>query len=165
MPKNAPIAIAMASAATMPAVEPSQVPIGSSVVASVIGREHRLVAELREEERRPDREQRPASRARRAVLVGVAELVTTQRPGREAEEGEPRDDLDGGRRQGEREHRSQQDGPRVHDEGRDRDGDEDRQRPVARGEGERHQLALVAELGEEHDAEGEEEGVHAGSVR
>ena len=41
-----------------------------------------------------------------------------------------------------------------------RDGDEDGQRPVARREGERHELALVSELGEEDDAEREGERVH-----
>jgi hypothetical protein len=36
VPSSAPTAIASASAANIPAVEPSQVPIGHSVVASVI---------------------------------------------------------------------------------------------------------------------------------
>jgi hypothetical protein len=47
---------------------------------------------------------------------------------------------------------------------RQADGDEHRQRPIAGGKGKGHELALVAELGEEDDSEGEKEGVHGGSV-
>jgi len=117
--------------------------------------------------RTPEREAdgHPANRTLATVLFGVAERVPAQRPGRETEEGEAGDHLDGRGRQDEREHRSQEHGSRVDEQGRDRDREQDRHGPVARGEGERHQLALVAELGEEHNAEGEEECVHARSVR
>jgi hypothetical protein len=45
----------------------------------------------------------------------------------------------------------------VHHGGGDRDPDEHRHRPVARGERERHELGLVAQLGDEHHAEADRE--------
>jgi hypothetical protein len=47
----------------------------------------------------------------------------------------------------------------VDDERRDRDTDQDRGGAVATGEGQRHELALVPELGDEDHAETEKEGV------
>jgi hypothetical protein len=43
----------------------------------------------------------------------------------------------------------------VHECGRHRDRQQDRERSVAGGERHRHELALVAELGKEDDAEAE----------
>jgi hypothetical protein len=55
----------------------------------------------------------------------------------------------------------------VDEQGRDADPDEDRQRPKAGGEGQGHELALVAQLGDEDHGEAEQEGLHrpeSGSV-
>jgi hypothetical protein len=56
------------------------------------------------------------------------------------------------------------DGEQVHRRGGHSNADEHRQRPVARGEREGHQLGLVAELGDEYhpeaDGESKQESVH-----
>ena len=44
--------------------------------------------------------------------------------------------------------------------GRSRDPDEDGKRLVAGGEGKRHELTLVAELGNEDHSEAQQQGVH-----
>ena len=53
----------------------------------------------------------------------------------------------------------------MHDEGRDRDRDQHHPGRIAGGEGQGHQLALVAELGEQHDAEAQPECFDHGRLR
>ena len=62
------------------------------------------------------------------------------------------------RRAARAERRAQGDRREVHERGRERDADEHGHRAVAGREAERHQLALVAQLGDEDDAEADEEG-------
>src|SRR5262249_1204029 len=81
----------------------------------------------------------------------------TERPDGEAEEGEGRDEVDEvrGHDRSERHARRHREG--VHDRRRDRDADQDLQGRVARREGQGHELALVAELGDEDHAEAQDE--------
>jgi hypothetical protein len=56
--------------------------------------------------------------------------------------------------------RSERHGAEMNQRRRERDRDEDGHGWKAGRERERHQLALVAELGDEDHAEGQEEGIH-----
>ena len=90
VPRILPTPIAIASAATMPARRPDPRPERPVVRREGDRREHRLVAELGEEERGPDRDDHrsPASSRRAFVLVALVELVAAERPGGE-ERGTP----------------------------------------------------------------------------
>ena len=159
--------MASASAATMPSVEPSQVPnqpywVARVIVASIVlspssARKNATDAATTAE---------PVERSALALLV-VGQRVAAQRPGAEAEERDGRDQRDPARGQGRAEAVADRDGHRVHDRGGDRDADQHRERPVAGGEGQRHELGLVAQLGDEHDAEADgerdQEAVHVGA--
>ncbi len=159
-PSSAPTPMASASAATIPAVEPSQTPIGSLLVASVMVASIVLSPSSARKNAVPMATiaQRVERAARDSSLL--TEVIAADRPGREGKEGEPGHDVDDVRRQSQRERRAQEDRHRVDDQGRDRDRDQHHPGRVAGGEGEGHQLALVAQLGEQHDAEAEPEGVH-----
>ena len=128
------------------------------------GREHRLVAELGEEERGSDGHEHATGRSVPACAARVVVASSSSSP-RRVHAANPRErgawEARKSRRSAGRRRRSLQGGPyRVHDGGRDRDREQDRHRPVPGREGHRHQLALVAELGDEDDAEGNEEGFH-----
>ena len=127
------------------------------------GSEHRLVPELRQEERGPDGEDDRPGRALRLVGLGFVEEIAAQRPGGKDEERDAGDDGDQVGRQGLGDGRAEDDRAQVHQEGRRGDADEHVDRAIAGREGKRHELALVAELGDEDDGEAEQEGVHASS--
>src|SRR4051812_20964672 len=127
-------------------------------------REHGLVAQFGQEERAADGEDGGSGRPLRLVLLFVGELVAAQRPGAEDEEGEAGDQRDpaGGQRGAQTV--ADADRHQVHQRGGHGDADQHRNRLEAGGEGQRHQLRLVTELGHEDDREaqrqGREETVH-----
>ena len=87
VPSSRPTPIASASAATMPSVEPSQVPNSALARRQRDRRQHRLVAELGEEEHDADgQDRRCSSGPRRAALVVVGQRVAAQRPDAEGDE-------------------------------------------------------------------------------
>jgi len=152
----APIAIAMASAMpSRPSTQPGRDrPRRRGVtVASTSCRP------ARPGRTRADGHQRPPA-GPPGRLSSARQLVAAERPGREADERKAGDHLDRRGGQGEREGGAEDDGPGMDDERRDRHGEQDGERPITRRERERHQLALVAELGDEDHAGREQEGVH-----
>jgi hypothetical protein len=120
-------------------------------------REHRLVTELGEEERhRRGEDGRPGGPLGLGPL-SRGEPVAAQGPRAEPDERDGGHQRDPAGRQRTAEAVPDGDGEQVHRRGGKSDADEHRQRPVAGGEREGHQLGLVAQLGDEHHAEADRE--------
>ena len=156
-PATRPTTIAIASAATMPTVEPSQVPNRPCSVASVMVASIVLSPELGQHEQAADGEDHRSVGLVEPLLVVLVEIVAAQRPQREPDERDTRHRLDRAIGQRVADHGADAHRHEMHDAGRDGDADEHGHRGVARREPERHQLALVTELGDEDHAEADEE--------
>ena len=128
-------------------------------------REHRLVADLGEEECDPDGEHDRTRRPIDARAFRLVELVATQGPDPETEERQAAQEAEDVGRDEQPDGLADRDRGEVDERGRRRDPDQDRQRPEPRGERQRHQLALVAELGHEDDGEAQEERFHVSPDR
>ena len=149
--------MASASAATMPTVDPAQVPnhslcVASVTVASIVlspssASRNATVTAITAERWRP---------ARLRPLV-VGEGVASERPAREAEERQTSGEGDPHSRERGAQPVADRDRHGMDRRGCDRDADQDRKDAVARREGHRHQLGLVPEFGDEDDPETHEE--------
>ena len=121
--------------------------------------EHRLIAELRQEEGGADCEHRPATFALCSFFVVCAELIAADRPGGEGEIGESGNDVDWSNRERRRGDAADRNGAGMDEQRSERNPEHRWPEAVARGKGERHQLALVAKLRHKDERRGEEEGV------
>src|SRR3954453_15172709 len=175
LPRARPTTMASASAATMPSVEPSQVPnqpwsVARVIVASMVlspSPAKKNATPTAIPARLPTRltfsfsssvrvSPRSVHRPKMMKAIAAARLIQpvgggAPRPWRMPTDPGATTGGGSGSQAVADAHRHQ-----VHDRGGDRDAEEDRPDLEAGGEGQRHELRLVTELGDEDDAEGDQ---------